>query len=116
MVAPLSEVPQEGSSVFSLFSLIKLNLASHPLAISSYSRVTVSSVFCAQNICFRDLVKEYKMKVHICSENMEYGVSYLVQELFELWYEFGRVHGATLLQCSVREELSRIRLLHLITP
>ena len=34
---------------FSLFSLIKLHLASHPLA-SSYSRVTVSSVFCAQNI------------------------------------------------------------------
>ena len=40
-------MPQEGSSVFSLFSLIKLKLASHPLA-SSYSRVTVSSVFCAQ--------------------------------------------------------------------
>ena len=52
MVAPLSEVPQEGSSVFSLFSLIKLHLASHPLA-SSYSRMTVSSVFCAQNIFFR---------------------------------------------------------------
>ena len=34
------------------FSLIKLNLASHPLASSSYSRVTVSSVFCAQNIFF----------------------------------------------------------------
>ena len=32
----------------SVFS-IKLHLASHPLA-SSYSRVTVSSVFCAQNI------------------------------------------------------------------
>ena len=43
---------QEGSSVFSLFSLIKLHLTSHPLA-SSYSRVTVSSVFCAQNIFFR---------------------------------------------------------------
>ena len=27
----------------------------------------------------------YKMKVYICSKNMEYGVSYLVQELFELW-------------------------------
>ena len=52
-VAPLSELPQEGSSVFSLFSLIKLHLASHPLAInSSYSRVTVSSVFCAQIIFF----------------------------------------------------------------
>ena len=50
MVAPLSEVPQEGSSVFSLFSLIKLHyLASHPLA-SSYSHVAVSSVFCAQYI------------------------------------------------------------------
>ena len=51
VVAPLSDVPQEGSSVFSLFSLIKLHLASLPLA-SSYSRVAVSSVFCAQNICF----------------------------------------------------------------
>ena len=51
MVARLSEVTQEGSSVFPLFSLIKLHLASHPLA-SSYSRVTVSSVFCAQNIFF----------------------------------------------------------------
>ena len=48
MVAPLSEVPQEGSSV--LFSLIKLHLASHPLD-SSYSRVTVSSAFCA-HFCF----------------------------------------------------------------
>ena len=36
-------------SLFSLLSLIKLNLASHPLA-SSYSRVTDSSIFCAQNI------------------------------------------------------------------
>ena len=50
-VAPLSEVPKEGSSVFSLFSLIKLHLASLPLA-SSYSHVAVSSVFCAQNIFF----------------------------------------------------------------
>ena len=41
VVAPLSEAPQEGSSVFF-----------HPLA-SSYSRVAVSSVFCAQNIVFR---------------------------------------------------------------
>ena len=49
VVAPLSDVPQEGSSVFSLFSLIELHLASLPLA-SSYSRVAVSSVFCAQNI------------------------------------------------------------------
>ena len=40
-------MPQEGSSVFSLFSLIKLHLASHPLA-SSYSHVAVSSVFCPQ--------------------------------------------------------------------
>ena len=37
VVAPLSDVPQEGSSVFSLFSLIKLDLASLPLA-SSLSR------------------------------------------------------------------------------
>ena len=51
VVAPLSDVPQEGSSVFSLFSLIKLHLASLPLA-SSYSRVAVSSVFWAQNIYF----------------------------------------------------------------
>ena len=50
-VAPLSDVPQEGSSVFSQFSLIKLYLASLPLA-SSYNRVAVSSVFCAQNIYF----------------------------------------------------------------
>ena len=49
MVAPSSEVPQGGSSVFSLFSLVKLHLASHPLA-SSYSHVAVSSVFCAQYI------------------------------------------------------------------
>ena len=49
MVAPLSDVPREGSSVFSLFSLIKLHLASLPLA-SSYSLVAVSSVFCAQKI------------------------------------------------------------------
>ena len=52
MVVPLSEVPQEGSSDLSLFFLKKLNLVSHPLA-SSYSRVTVSSVFRAQNIFFR---------------------------------------------------------------
>ena len=51
MVAPLSDVPQEGSSVFSLISLIKLHLASLPLA-SSYSRVAVSSIFWAQNIYF----------------------------------------------------------------
>ena len=51
MVAPLSDVPQEGSPVFSLFSLIKLHLASLPLA-SSYSRVAVTSVFWAQNIYF----------------------------------------------------------------
>ena len=51
MVAPLSEVPPEGSLVFSLFSLVKLHLASHPLA-TSYSRATVSAVFCAQNIFF----------------------------------------------------------------
>ena len=51
MVAPLSEVLKEGSSVFSLISLIKLHLASLPLA-SSYSHVAVSSVFCAQNIYF----------------------------------------------------------------
>ena len=44
-------MPQEGSSVFSLFSLIKLHLASFPLA-RSYSRVAVSSVFWAQNIYF----------------------------------------------------------------
>ena len=50
MVAPLSEVLQEGSSLFSL-SLIKLHLASYPLA-SSYSRVTVSLLFCAQNVFF----------------------------------------------------------------
>ena len=47
VVASLPEVPQEGSSVFTLLSLIKL--ASYPLD-SNYSRVTVSSVFCAQNI------------------------------------------------------------------
>ena len=52
MVAPLSEVPKEGSSVFSLFSLIKLHLASLPLASSYSSRVAVSSVFCPQNIFF----------------------------------------------------------------
>ena len=51
VVAPLFDVPQEGSSVVSLFSLIKLHLASLPLA-SSYSRVVVSSVFWAQNIFF----------------------------------------------------------------
>ena len=51
MVAPLFDVPQEGSSGFSLFSLIKLHLASLPLA-SSYSRVAVSSVFWAQKISF----------------------------------------------------------------
>ena len=49
----LAELPwrQEGSLVFSLFSLIKLHLASLPLA-SSYSRVAVSSVFWAQDIYF----------------------------------------------------------------
>ena len=51
VVAPLSDVPQEGSSVFSLFSLIKLHSASLPLA-SSYRRVAVSSVFWSQNIFF----------------------------------------------------------------
>ena len=50
MVAPLADVPQEGSSVFSLFSLIKLYLASHPSLASSYGHVAVSSVFCAQII------------------------------------------------------------------
>ena len=49
VAAPLSEVPQEGSYLFSLFSLIKLYLASPPLA-SSYSRVTVSSICCAPKI------------------------------------------------------------------
>ena len=52
VVAPLSDVPQESSSVFSLFSLTKLHLASLPLACS-YSRVAFSSVFCAQNMFFR---------------------------------------------------------------
>ena len=48
----VSEVPKEGSSVFSLFSLTKLHLASLPLA-SNYSHVVaVSSVFCAPNIFF----------------------------------------------------------------
>ena len=51
MVAPLSDVPQESSSVSSLFSLTKLHLVSLPLACS-YSRVAASSVFCAQNIFF----------------------------------------------------------------
>ena len=51
MVTPLSEVPKEGSSVFSLLSLIKLHLASLPFA-NSYSHVAVSSAFCAQNIIF----------------------------------------------------------------
>ena len=58
VVAPLSDVPQEGSSFFSLFSLIKLHLASLPLA-SSYSRVAVSSVFWAQNIFF-------SAQTHVC--------------------------------------------------
>ena len=44
-------MPQAGSSVFSLFSLIELHLASLPLA-SSYNRVAVSSVFWAQKIIF----------------------------------------------------------------
>ena len=51
VVAPLSDVPQEGSSVFSLVSLVKLHLASLRLA-SSYSRVAVSSAFWTQNIYF----------------------------------------------------------------
>ena len=34
VAAPLSEVPQEGSTAFSLFSLIKLHLASQPSASS----------------------------------------------------------------------------------
>ena len=38
------------------FSLIKLHLTSHQLA-SSYSRVTVPLVFCAQNIIFRPKVE-----------------------------------------------------------
>ena len=45
VVAPLSEMPQEGSSVFSNKAPFGL-----PLLASSYSRVTASSVFCAQNI------------------------------------------------------------------
>ena len=48
VVAPLSEVPQEGSAVFSLFSLIKLHLASHQLA-RRYIRVAVSSKKCCLN-------------------------------------------------------------------
>ena len=42
-------VSQEGSAIFSLFSLIELHLVSHPLA-SSYSRVTVSSKKCCLNL------------------------------------------------------------------
>ena len=62
MVAPLSDVPQEGSSVFSLFYLIKLHSASLPLA-SSYSRVAVSSVFWAQNIYFSDQTRGASLTV-----------------------------------------------------
>ena len=42
----------------------------------------VSSKQCRQH---KSAFREYRMKVYICSENMEYGVSYLVEELFELW-------------------------------
>ena len=61
-------MPQEGSSVFSLFSLIKLHLASLPLA-SSYSRVAVSSVFCAQNIYFSAQTREAPLKDPIKQTN-----------------------------------------------
>ena len=44
-----------------LFSLTKLYLASYSLA-SSYRRVTVSSVFCAQNIYFGPKVYEGPVK------------------------------------------------------
>ena len=50
VVAPLSKVGL--FSVLSVFSNKKLHLGSHPLA-SSDNRVTVLSVFCAQNIFFR---------------------------------------------------------------
>ena len=81
VVAPLSDVPQEGSSIFSLFSLIKLHLASLPLA-SSYSRVAVSSVFWAQNIFFSAQTRGaplsdgkidqvgYSLKAHSASPNI----------------------------------------------
>ena len=72
MVAPLSDVPQEGSSVFSLFSLIKLHLASLPLA-SSYSRVAVSSVFCAQNIYFSAQTRGAPFKAKVCVEAVTEG-------------------------------------------
>ena len=45
MVALLPEVPPEGSPVFFLFPIVKLNLAFHPLA-NSYNRVTGSSTKC----------------------------------------------------------------------
>ena len=72
MVAPLSDVPQESSSVFSLFSLIKLHLASLPLA-SSYSRVTVSSVFWAQNIFFSAQTRGAPSKAEVWVETVTEG-------------------------------------------
>ena len=63
-------MPQEGSSsVFSLFSLIKLHLASLPLA-SSYSRVAVSSVFCAQNIFFSAQTRGAPLSIYLMSQNL----------------------------------------------
>ena len=59
-------MPHEGSSVFSLFSLIKLNLASLPLASSYSSRMAVSSVFCAQNIYFSAQTRGAPLKKDSC--------------------------------------------------
>ena len=49
---------------FSLFSLIKLHLASLPLA-SSYRRVAVSSVFWAQNIFFSAQTRGALLRIKI---------------------------------------------------
>ena len=54
VVAPLSDVPHKGSSVFSLFSLIKLHLVSLPLA-SSYQVQSCGcfiSILCPKYIVF----------------------------------------------------------------
>ena len=93
VVAPLSDVPQESSSVPSLFSLTKLHLVSLPLACS-YSRVAVSSVFCAQNIFFSAQTRgaPLKSKTALIRPSSLFNTHYY-------WYEVGMCVESVCLLC-----------------
>ena len=93
MVAPLSDVPQESSSVSSLFCLTKFHSASLPLACS-YSRVAVSSVFCAQNIFFSVQTRgaPLRSKTALIRTSSLFNTHYY-------WYELGMYVESVCLLC-----------------